>query len=335
MTRATTTGPHPPLRLKADWGGANLLRASGWLTQWVWDHTDDPQPSVIYTGRGMGDNVRAVAGGEVDVALMTPAAFARLAVDGRGPFEGRSLSNLAAIAALPHRDAMIPVARRGIGIETLADVNSHDGPLRVSLGVNDPDGFMGLGGDIVLAAGGIDLDQIEARGGVITRHEQPFAAIADLRDGRADLMVSEAIMTPDWQKLAATDVEFLTLTDAEQAWIAQEWGFDCIEVPGGYFEGHPKSVVALNYSDWLVVTTVDLPDDQAALLARAFVEDGESFARGYRHLPVEYSPLRYPIDYRIAAQTPIPLHPAAAAVYENAERRGVGTGRTALEQTGV
>lgn len=308
-----------PLRFRADWGGANLLRASGWLAQWVWEKTDAHRLSEIHTGRGMGDNLQAVSDGEVDVAFATPAAFAKLAREGRGPFDGRPLTNLVAIAALPHRDAMLPVVRAELGLNSLAEVAAYPGPLRVSLGANDRDGFMGFGGDIVLAAGGVDLEEIVKRGGTVTRHEQPFDVIDDLREGRADLMVSEAIMTPDWQALAREqDVRFLSLTSSEADSLQDSWGLGVIEIPAAYFPGQTEAIVGLDYSDWICATTTDLDDDTAALLAQAFITAGESLVRGYRHFPVEYSPLRYPIDYRVAGQTSIPLHPAAARAYEAA-----------------
>lgn len=310
------------LRFRADWGGANLVRAAGWLAQWVWENTPNHQLSVIETGRGMGDNLRALGHGETDIALATPAAFARLARDGRGPFEGDALPELVGIATLPHRDAMLPVARRELGIRALKDLVEYDRPLRVSIGAGDPDGFMGFGGELVLASAGISLDHFVQRGGTVTRHEQPFDVIADLRDGRADVMISEAIMTPDWQKLAeAQDVAFLSLEDDEAGWLASEYGLDTILISENYFPGWTQPIRGLNYSDWIVATTRALPDETAALLARAFIEDGEAFARSYRHLPVDYSPLRYPIDPHLARETPIPLHPAAEREYNAADNR--------------
>lgn len=317
----------PPLRFKGDWGGANLVRAAGWLAQWVWEQTEDHRLSLIATGRGMGDNLAALAQGEVDVAFATPASFARLAQEGRGPFEGRPIRNLVAIGALPHRDAMIPVARADLGFTTLEDVASYHGPLRVSLGNDDPDGFMGFGGNMVLQAGGIDLGRIIERGGSIIRHEQPFGAIEDLRQGRADVIVSEAIMTPNWQTLAReTPIRFLSLTPEEVRFLESRWGLGSIEIPHGYFPGADYPITALDYSDWICATTTSLEDGDAALLARAFVEHGEALARGYRHLPVDYSPLRYPIEFRTASRTSIPLHPAAAAVYYKAGESGQATG---------
>lgn len=214
LNNAQTGGE--PLSFKVDWGGANLVRAGGWLSQWVCEQTPDHRQSVLLTERGMGDNLASLAKGEVDVALATPASFAGLALEGTGPFKGRGIPELVAIGALPHRDAMIPVAKREFGFTSHTDVAAYEGPLRVSLGSGDQDGFMGFGAEVVLAAGGIDLEEIVARGGQVTRHEQPFDAIADLRQGRADLMISEAIMTPDWQDLGQDGgVTFLSLCGAE------------------------------------------------------------------------------------------------------------------------
>jgi TRAP-type uncharacterized transport system substrate-binding protein len=311
-----------PVRFKADWGGANLTRASGWLAQWIWERTPRHRPSVIHNGRGMGDSFQALGDGDVDIAIATPAAFARLAQQGLGPFEGRGVPTLRALAVMPHRDAMLPVVKSELGLRSLGDVAQYDGPLRVTLGVNDPDGFMGFAGDAVLRAGGIDLARIVANGGIVLRHEQPFAAIADFHEGRADLLVSEAIMTPAWAALALqNDATFLSLAPAESASLKERWGLGTIDIPSGYFPTVQAPITALDYSGWIITTTSALPDDIARLIASAVVENSAAFDRQYRHLPVDYSPLRYPIDYRLAMDAPIDLHPAAAEVYAAADNR--------------
>ena len=309
------------LRLQGDWGAFNLTRACGWLAFWVYEQTPDHRRSVILTGRGMGDSFRALADGLVDVAVATPAPFARLAHQGLGPFAGRPIPQLRALAVLPHSDAMIAVARADLGFTRLADAATHPGPLRISLGTNDPDGFMGFAGDVLLQSAGVDLAVVEAKGGIVTRHEQPFDSIADLREGRADLMISEAIMTPDWTRLATeAEVTFLPVTPEQQGWLADRYGLGLVTVPGGYFPGVPDPLPALDYAGWMIATTDALPDADAALLARAVVEDSEVMAQQYRHIPVERSPLAYPITVRDARATSIPLHPAAAAVYDRAEQ---------------
>ena len=308
-------------RLQGDWGAFNLTRACGWLAFWLYEQTPDHRRSIILTGRGMGDSFRALAEGVVDVAVATPASFARLAHEGIGPFAGDPIPQLRALAVLPHNDAMIAVARADLGFERLGDAAEHPGPLRISLGTNDPDGFMGFAGDALLASAGVDLAEIEARGGTVTRHEQPFDSVADLREGRADIMISEAIMTPDWTRLAReADVTFLPLTDDQQRWLADCYGLGAVEVPAGYFPGVPHALQALDYAGWIIATTDALPDEDAALLARAIVENSEVLARQYRHLPVAYSPMAYPVEVEVARRASIPLHPAAAAVYDEALR---------------
>ena len=308
------------LRFRGDWGAYNLTRTCGWLAQFVHDHTPEHRLSAIHTGRGMGDNLRALAAGEVDVAVATPASFAALALRGAGPFAGTPMPDLRGIAVVPHHDAMIAVARADLGFTSLSDAAGHDGPLRISLGVDDPDGFMGFAGNVLLAAAGVEEAAVVAAGGAVRRYEQPFAAIADLREGRADLMISEAIMTPDWVRLATeADVTFLPMTAEEQQRVAQAHQLGTRTVEAGYFPGVEQPLEVLDYAGWLVVTTASLPDDVAALLARAVVEDGERLAGQYRHLPAERSPLRYPIDHREARLTPVPLHPAAAEVYRRAD----------------
>jgi TRAP-type uncharacterized transport system substrate-binding protein len=320
------------LRLQGDWGSVNLTRTCGWLAHYVFEHTPNELRSVIYTGRGMGDGLRALGAGIVDVAVITPASFAPLALSGLGPFAGHPIANLRAIAVMPHHDAMIAVARKDLGFSKLADAAAYDGPLRVSIGTVDSDGFMGLAGRMLLDAAGVDLDRIIANGGSVTHHEQPFDSIHDLRLGRADIMISEAIMTPDWIQLAKdADVVFLEPTSGEQQAIRDTYGVGTVVVPAGYFPGHDDPLVALDYAGWLIVTTTELPDDIARLLARAVIEDSETLARQYRHLPSERSPLAYPIDHRVARQTSIPLHPAAEAEYlafDRAVAPAAGSGRT-------
>ncbi len=204
-----------------------------------------------------------------------------------------------------------------LGFTHLSDAARHEGPLRISLGNDDPDGFMGFAGRVLLEAAGIDLDAIVAAGGSITRHEEPFPSIDDLREGRADLMISEAIMTPAWQRLGGeAEVTFLGLSEAEEQRIGERWGLECWELPAGRFPSLDAPIRVLDFSGWAILATETLPDRVAALIAEAVVEAAPALERHYRHLPVESSPLSYPLDWREARRTHVPLHPAAAKVYD-------------------
>jgi TRAP-type uncharacterized transport system substrate-binding protein len=282
----------------------------------VWNQTPDHRLSVIHTGRGMGDNLRALAAGEVDVAVITPGCFAKLAADGLGPFADRPMPELRGIASLPHRDAMLFAGHADLGIENLSDLQARKPAVRLSIGANDPDGFMGLGARILLGAAGVTLSHIEAWGGSIRYHEEPFGCLEDLEAGRADVIISEAIMTPNWVRLSQrVPLRFVGVNGQEAGRLREDWGLGTVTVPAGYLTGMTQDVTTLDYADWLIVTTTALPDEDAALLARSVTENAAPLEMQYRHLPAERSPLSYPITAEHAAATSVPLHAGAEAVY--------------------
>jgi TRAP-type uncharacterized transport system substrate-binding protein len=264
----------------------------------------------------MGDNLRALAAGEVDVAVITPGCFAKLAADGLGPFADRPMPELRGIASLPHRDAMLFAGHADLGIENLSDLQARRPALRLSIGANDRDGFMGLGARILLGAAGVTLSHIEAWGGSIRYHEEPFGCLEDLEAGRADVIISEAIMTPNWVRLSNNvPIRFVGVSDQEAGRLRDDWGLGTVTIPAGYLTGMTQDVTTLDYADWLIVTTTALPDEDAALLARSVTENATPLEMEYRHLPVERSPLSYPITAEHAAATSVPLHAGAEAVY--------------------
>lgn len=314
------------LRLRGDWGAYNLTRACGWLANWMWKQTPDHRLSVIHTGRGMGDNLRALARGEVDVAISTPGAFAKLALEGIGPFADGPMPELRAIASLPHRDAMLFAAPETLGIGSLAQLRTERRPIRLSIGAADQDGFMGFGAGLVLESAGISLRDIEDWGGSISYHEDPFGCLSDLASGAADAVIAEAVMTPQWSDLAdQVRLRFVSLDEDEVESLSAQWKLGTITLPAGYLTGMSAAVRTLDFSDWLVVTTTALPDEDAACLARAVMEDANTLELQFRHLPSERSPLTYPITVEHASTTSIPLHPGAQSAYE--------TGTHVLERT--
>jgi TRAP-type uncharacterized transport system substrate-binding protein len=70
-----------------------------------------------------------------------------------------------------------------------------------------------------------------------------------------------------------------------------------------------------------LVTTDALPDDVAYVLAWASIEEFGVLQHMYAHLTPERSPISYPVDPRLAARTPIPLHPGAERYFRKAGHR--------------
>src|ERR1700721_2710618 len=89
------------LRFQGDWGGVNLTRICRWIAGELYNRAGVGTGSTIRTGRGMADNLLAVGRGEVDVAVMTPGGFARMAIDGVGMFADEPLPTLRAIGSVP------------------------------------------------------------------------------------------------------------------------------------------------------------------------------------------------------------------------------------------
>jgi uncharacterized protein len=65
-----------------------------------------------------------------------------------------------------------------------------------------------------------------------------------------------------------------------------------------------------------MMTSSDLDDDVAYAVAWVLGETRHLLEGQYRHLPLERSPVTYPLDPPTMGRTPIPLHPGAARYYE-------------------
>lgn len=305
------------LRFKADWGQANLTRLCGWLASQVQARTPPGTRSVIHTGTGMGDNVRAVSLDEVDVSVATPGSLIRAAYDGKGPFAGEPHTMLRALGCVPHDDALLFAIRADLGIESFEDLRRRRPAIRLSMGRDDGINFMGLGAVGVLRASGISVKDIVAWGGEIISRDHPADCLADVAEGRVDGVLQEAIMTPWWSRLAdKVDLNFLSLEqDAEQR-LFSDLSVGSVTVPTGYLRGLRKPVRAADFGGWVVIAREDMPDDVAELLASILVETASIFEGQYTHHDnARTSSLAYPITPQRLIQVPLPLHPGAERYY--------------------
>jgi hypothetical protein len=88
-----------PVRFQSNWGGANRTGAVGWLAEWIWKHTPDHRSRLVDTGRSTGDNLQALADGNVDIAATAPAWAALSAQLGWRPFQTGRIPRFRSIAA--------------------------------------------------------------------------------------------------------------------------------------------------------------------------------------------------------------------------------------------
>ena len=305
------------LHLKGDWGQANLHRVCGWLSQEVVDRSPAGTQVAVWNGRGGVDNVLAVAHGDVDLALATPAAFVAMALDGRGPYCGDALAGLRALATLPQRDRLIVALARDADVSSFEEWRQRRAGLTIATSPDDGVNHIGFAAQRLMETAGIDRRTLEAWGGGYVEDERPFPCLDLLREGRVDGVIQEAIMTPHWQRAASErGLRFLQVEGSVLDRLQREFGWPSATVPAGYFQGLDEELRTLDFSDFLVIVREDMDDEVAGLLTWCLVETRSALEAQYRHLQPERSPVTWPLDPRAMARTAIPLHPAAARCYE-------------------
>ncbi len=307
------------LHFRGDWGRANLHRALGWLGYELLSLAGPHTRFAIWNGRGGLDNVRAVGRGEVDLALATPAPFMRMAVEGKGPCAGEIYPHIRALGYVPQHDRMIVALRKDLGIGSWTELRAKKPKLRIALGPDDGISFIGMGGHLLLSAHGLPRAALEQQGSTFIEHEEPNQSTRAMREGEADMIIQEAVMTPYWRELAdKQELVFLPIEAGARDKLESELGLPSATLPKDYLRGIDREMEFLDFSHFRLLTTTDLPEDIAYALAWSLIERFSTLEMQYRHLPPERSPVSYPIDPKAACRTPIPLHPGAERYFRDA-----------------
>ncbi|WP_424187816.1 TAXI family TRAP transporter solute-binding subunit [Actinokineospora sp. G85] len=299
------------LHLKGDWGTANLHRVCGWIAQELTDRSGPHTRVAIWNGRGFSDSVRAVGRGEVDIAMTTPAAFATAALDARGVYRDESFPELRALGVVPQRDRLVVGVHKSIGATTFAELRDLKPRLTVATSVDDGVNHVGLAAHALLDRAGVD---VPGWGGEFLADERPFESFEHVLAGRANAVVHEAVMLPHWQRFGP-EFDFLEVEPEVLAALEADFGWPAATVDDEFFPGR-GAFRTLDFSDFLVLTRGDLPDDVAHAVAWVLGETRHVLEQQYRHLPPERSPVTYPLDPPTMGRSPIPLHPGAARYYD-------------------
>jgi uncharacterized protein len=325
MAPAITKIPPPKidrsvtLHFRGDWGRANLHRALGWLGYEFLTLSGPHTRFAIWNGRGGYDNVEAVGRGEVDLALATPASFMPIAIEGKGPCGTEAFPHIRALGHVPQHDRMIMALRRDLGIRSFAELREKKPKLRITLGPNDGISFMGIAGDLLLAAHGLPRAELERWGCSFIAHEEPHRCTSAMRDGEADMIIQEAVMTPYWRELAEKqDLIYLPIEPGARDTLKAQYDLPTARLPKDYLRGMDREMEFLDFSHFILLTTTDMPDDIAYALAWCSIERFGTLEAQYRHLAPERSPVSYPIDPKVACRSPIPLHPGAERYFREA-----------------
>ena len=303
------------LQLKADWGTQNLHRVCGWICQELLGRAGPSTRIGIWNGVGSRDAVSAVAHGEVDIALSVPKPMMFSAYNGRGLYSGEAYPQLRALGVIPQRDRLVVAVRRDLGISSFAELRKQKPALALTAGADDGVSHVGWPAQEILRRSGVDL---LGWGGKLLEADFPYLAFDHLLSGRANAVIHEALMLPPWQQLAP-QLEFLNIEQEVLDGFGEDFDWPSDVVREGYLPETPELHV-LDFSDFVVFTRADLPQDIAYAVAWILGETSETVLQqfGYRTLypSSEYSPINYPFDPIAVGSTPIPLHPGAARYFD-------------------
>jgi TRAP-type uncharacterized transport system substrate-binding protein len=246
-----------------------------------------------------------VARGEVQVAIINPAAPLALALRGTGPF--RSAIPLRAITVIPSPDQLAFAVTERTGLKSLHDIRERQFPLRVSMR-GQMDHSLHLVVKEVLSAAGFSLDDVVSWGGQV-RYDAGLpnspTRLGAVQRGEVDMIIDEAVRS--WIDAATeSDMGVLPL-DAPLLERLEELGFRRAVISKARYTKLKEDVPTLDFSGFPVYTHVNVPDAIITSICSALE------ARKEKILWQEEGPL--PLD-RMCRDTPegplnIPLHPAA------------------------
>lgn len=254
-----------------------------------------------------------VASGALQLGITTPSVSAKLAGDGKGPYD-RPHPALRAIAAYPHVDYVVFAIDASLGIESLEQLVERRPPLRLVTGRRSADGVpdvLTFAVDEILRCYGASFETIESWGGTVTYGGPTHVGGLLMRDGKADALFHEAQMSPTWGEIsAARDVRILPIGESVREHMWREFGFEPATIPAGHASGATADTPTIDFSGWLLLCRDDLPDDVAYEVAHAVDTTREGVEDDQR----DRGEIEVPIDPRyLFDKTVIPLHDGARA----------------------
>lgn len=276
-------------------GGTYYPYGSG-LAQVMERHIEGTSVAVEVTGASV-ENLALLTRGETDIIIATADAV-RDAVQGAGAFEGRAVTNVAALGAIYANVTQI-VALKEAGIETLDDLRGH----RVSVGA--PGSATEMASRRILEIKGISYEDVGAQ-------RLSYAESVDaIRNGSLDAAI--ILATPPASSVlnlaAGREISIVPLSRDEVSQIVEaDSAFAPFVLEAGTYEWQSEDILTLSNPNILLVGT-EMDDDLAYQITRVLFEHTQEIAA------VHPAANQTTVAFSIASTT-IPLHPGALRYYE-------------------
>ena len=249
--------------------------------------------------------IAQVASGEVQVAMINPAAPLALALRGKGPF--RAPIALRAIAVVPSPDQLAFAVTKQTGVHSLRELRERRLPLRVSIR-GQMDHSLHLVVKEVLSAAGFSLEDITSWGGQV-RYDPGLPKgpnrLGAMQRGEVDMIIDEAVH--NWLNIALdSEMHVLPLDESMLAQL-EALGFRRAMLPKADYPKLDSDVPTLDFSGFPVYTHANVPDSIVTAVCAALETRKEKI------IWQEPGPLPLESMCRDTPSGPlnIPLHPAA------------------------
>lgn len=308
--------PRIDLRIVADWGNANFHMIAGWILANMRWRSPPRSQFWVKTGTGFRDNIEALANAEVDIAITTPYDIClEWAREGRHFFAGQAYPFIRALGYLPQDDRLVFCVREDTGITSFDDIRARKFPLRLATTTRDQDNLLTWLVERILELHGIP-PAIEQWGGKWLGHDHPRKCLPQAINGEANAVCNEGIMVPQWYELVEkVPMRFLSMEEAALGKLVSDYGVRRAILPKGRLKAD-RDIACVDFSNWAIIVRDDMYDDLAYRIVAVMVEERAEFEARFRHLPVERSPMTYPIDpYKMCKGLGAPLHPGAERYY--------------------
>jgi uncharacterized protein len=313
----TPKQPRIDLKLIGDWGNANFHLVAGLVTAHMRWRSERGSTFWIKTGTGSRDNLEAVATGDVDVGITTPFNIAlEWGRTGSHFFNEVAYPNLRALGYYPHDDRIVFAVRADLGISSFEDIRRKKPALKIATTFHDPDNMLTWVIDLILKMHGIDPSDIERWGGSWHEHDHPRKCLPQVTNGVANAVFHEGIMVPEWHELVETvPMRFIPMEEQVLARLKQEYGLRPAILSKGRLRAD-RDIPCLDWSNWAVIVNESMPNDLAYRVTSILVEERAEIEGRYRSLPLERSPLTYPINPNVMwKDLGGSLHPGAERYY--------------------
>ncbi len=309
--------PRVELKIVGDWGTANFHTLCGWLLAHMRWRSAPRSRFWVMTGTAGRDSIDAVARGEVDLGITSPLHVPlEWARAGTHFFAGTPYPWLRSIAVFPQIDRLVFAVRAETGLTSFEDIRKRKYPLKLATSCRNGVNIMTWVVQLVLRHHGIDPDDIERWGGRWLEFDPPRECLAQFIRGDADGVCHEGISVPQWHEIVEkVPHRFLPMDEGALAELQQTYGLRPAVLPKGRL-GNDRDIPCLDWSDWGMFCREDMSDELAYNITSVLVEERAEFEARFRHLPIERSPLSYPIDpHQMWRGLGAPLHPGAERYY--------------------